>query len=330
MRLTSSLAVAAVLGLAALSAAQAQTVANFQEVQVTPVRPGGGVLLYPGGEYSRVVPSLLYPGESSAPISLHMPGPHRRSLTRNLTRSAPRAKPASPRMAVAKPPPPPKPAPAKPAPRLASAAPAPQQTPSANYNPFGGAPDLSHALTGGAPQQNAPSGGPGDLAHALTGAPPPKPTPPPKPKPAPPPQRTASANPIPDLSHALTGPPPAPQPTAPAGPTNGNENLTKRSVILFAKDAPDPAKQALGALKFLAGDLNTAMVSPNARIELQAFGGAKGDKSSDAHRLSLKRALSIRQVLIDDGVSADRIDVRAMGGVDDTGPTDRVDVYVKA
>ena len=45
---------------------------------------------------------------------------------------------------------------------------------------------------------------------------------------------------------------------------------------------------------------------------------------------SLKRALAIRQVLIDDGVSPDRIDVRAMGGVDDTGPTDRVDVYTKA
>jgi outer membrane protein OmpA-like peptidoglycan-associated protein len=118
--------------------------------------------------------------------------------------------------------------------------------------------------------------------------------------------------------------------TAPAGPTTGKESLTKRSVILFAKDAPDPAKTALGALKFLAGDLNAAMVSPNARIELQAFGGVKGDKGSDARRLSLKRALSIRQVLIDDGVSADRIDVRAMGGVDDTGPTDRVDVYVKA
>jgi flagellar motor protein MotB len=64
-------------------------------------------------------------------------------------------------------------------------------------------------------------------------------------------------------------------------------------------------------------------------VELQAFGGAKGDKGSDARRLSLKRALSIRQVLIDDGVSADRIDVRAMGGTDDTGPADRVDVYVK-
>ncbi|MBA2590475.1 MAG: OmpA family protein, partial [Alphaproteobacteria bacterium] len=116
----------------------------------------------------------------------------------------------------------------------------------------------------------------------------------------------------------------------PAGPVTGNENLTKRSVILFAKDAPDPAKTALGAIKFLANDLNAAMSSPGARVELQAFGGAKGDKSSDAHRLSLKRALAIRQVLIDDGVSADRIDVRAMGGVDDTGPADRVDVYVRA
>ena len=62
------------------------------------------------------------------------------------------------------------------------------------------------------------------------------------------------------------------------------------------------------------------MTTPNARVELQAFGGNKGDKGSDARRLSLKRALAIRQVLIDDGVSPDRIDVRAMGGVDDTGP----------
>ena len=101
-------------------------------------------------------------------------------------------------------------------------------------------------------------------------------------------------------------------------------------MILFAKDAADPAAGALGAIKFLAGELNAAMTTPNARVELQAFGGIKGDKGSDARRLSLKRALAIRQVLIDDGVSPDRIDVRAMGGVDDTGPADRVDVYTKA
>ena len=105
---------------------------------------------------------------------------------------------------------------------------------------------------------------------------------------------------------------------------------TKRSVILFAPNATDPAQSALGAIKFLATDLNTAMTGPGSRIQLQAFGGTRGDKGSDARRLSLKRALSIRQVLIDDGVPADRIDVHAGGGVDDDGPADRVDVFIKA
>jgi outer membrane protein OmpA-like peptidoglycan-associated protein len=268
MRLTSSLAVAAIVGLAV--PAMAQSVENGQEVRVNPIAPGGGMLLYPGGEYSRNVPSLLYPGERSGPIQLHMPAPHRRRVAIAAPESS------APRPVAPKPTPPPK--------RVAKAEPAPARTPAptANMNPFGGAPDLSNVFRN-PPPQNAPQNAP----------------------------QMASR-------------------TAPAGPTNGNESLTKRSVILFAKDAPDPAKAALGALKFLAGDLNASMVSPNARVELQAFGGAKGDKGSDARRLSLKRALSIRQVLIEDGVSADRIDVRAMGGVDDTGPTDRVDVYVKA
>jgi outer membrane protein OmpA-like peptidoglycan-associated protein len=244
MRLSSTLVVAAAFGLAALGIAHAQGVDSGLEVRVNPLPPrGGGVLLYPGGEYSRMVPSLLYPGERGGPIRLHMPGPRHRVAAH----AAP--KPAAPK-------------------KIAKAEPAPVQTPV----PFSTGPDLSHVFG------NAPT----------------------------------------------------PPRTAPAGPTTGNENLTKRSVILFAKDAPDPAKSALGALKFLAGDLNASMVAPNARVELQAFGGAKGDKGSDARKLSLKRALSIRQVLIDDGVSADRIDVHAMGGVDDTGPADRVDVYVKA
>jgi outer membrane protein OmpA-like peptidoglycan-associated protein len=253
MRFTSRLAVAASFGLALTGAAFAQGVDSGLEVRVNPVPArGGGVLLYPGGEYSRTVPPLLYPGERAGPIELHMPGPHRRRTVAHVA-----------------------PAPAKPK-RVAKAEPAPQRTPTPSAptpyeNPFGGAANLGNVF----------------------------------------------------------GTPSAPR-TAPAGPATGNENLTKRSVILFAKDAPDPAKAALGAIKFLAGDLNASMTSPNARVELQAFGGTKGDKGSDARRLSLKRALAIRQVLIDDGVAPDRIDVRAMGGTDDSGPTDRVDVYVKA
>ncbi|MBW8708245.1 MAG: OmpA family protein [Alphaproteobacteria bacterium] len=261
MRLTPTLAVAAGLWLAATGVSLAQGVDSGLEVRVNPMaaRPGGGTLLYPGGQYSRNVPPLLYPGERGGAIQLHMPGPRRRMVAR---------------AAAPKPPREPKPA------RVARAEPAPVRSaappaPTPNVNPFGGAPDLSNVFGSAAP-------------------------------------------------------PPRPQKTAPAGPTTGNESLTKRSVILFAKDAPDPAKAALGAIKFLANDLNAAMSGPNARVELQAFGGAKGDKGSDARRLSLKRALAIRQVLIDDGVAPDRIDVRAMGGVDDTGPADRVDVFVKA
>ena len=72
------------------------------------------------------------------------------------------------------------------------------------------------------------------------------------------------------------------------------------------------------------------MTGSGSRIQLLAYGGDKGDKGSDARRLSLKRALAIRQVLIDDGVPSERIDVRAMGGADDGGPADRVDVFIKS
>ena len=78
------------------------------------------------------------------------------------------------------------------------------------------------------------------------------------------------------------------------------------------------------------GDLTTALESGSSRVQLEAYGGAPGDKSSDARRLSLKRALAVRQLLIDNGVPSNRIDVRAMGGIDDKGPTDRVDVFLRA
>ncbi|HJR57510.1 MAG TPA: hypothetical protein VJ798_13120, partial [Rhizomicrobium sp.] len=38
------------------------------EFQVNPVAPGGGaMLLYPGGQYLRVVPSLRHPSEAPVP-----------------------------------------------------------------------------------------------------------------------------------------------------------------------------------------------------------------------------------------------------------------------
>ncbi len=265
MRSLSLLGLSAGLWLASFGAGTAQSVATGLEVRVNlNAARSTGPLLYPGGEYSRTVPQLLYPGQRSNTVTLYPPG------TRRVVRRAPRPV----QMASAPPPVPEQPV-AKPAPAPKPAAPAPQV---AGPNPFN--PPNYNNIFGGQTAKPAPA-------------------------------QTAK---------------PAPA----AAPSSDTAGLTKRSVILFAKDASDPAEGALGAIKFLAADLNAAMTRPSSRVELQAFGGGKGDKGSDARRLSLRRALAIRQVLINDGVSPDRIDVRAMGGAEDSGPADRVDVYVRA
>jgi len=64
------------------------------------------------------------------------------------------------------------------------------------------------------------------------------------------------------------------------------------------------------------------------RIEIQAFAGGAGDVSSDARRLSLRRGLNVRKFLVERGVLQSRIDVRALGGVRDNGPSERVDIIL--
>ena len=92
--------------------------------------------------------------------------------------------------------------------------------------------------------------------------------------------------------------------------------------------SPSPAQYH--GVKVLADNLNAALEKGAAAIQLEAYGGAPGDKSSDARRLSLRRALAVRQLLIDDGVPSARIDVRPMGGADDRDQPDRVDVFIRA
>jgi len=262
------------------------------EVSVNPLPAGGGnVLLYPGGQYMRVVQPLQQPGQTAkdnGAIQLHMPGKRTAPAPRAAVAAAPRPAPRTAAAAPAPKPAPvkrlaaaPAPSPAPPAKRTAAAAPSPATTSgySAGYGAFGPPADQSII----APSQPAAR------------------------------QQLAKAT--PPAASAVSVPP--------------EPGLTKRSVILFAAGASDPAQSALGSIKFLAGDLNSSMTGAGSRIQLLAYGGEKGDKGSDARRLSLKRALAIRQVLIDDGVPAERIDVRAMGGADDGGPSDRVDVFVK-
>lgn len=283
MRSLSSAALAALcLALPAL-AGKVWAVDTGLEVQVHPVPQGREVLLYPGGEYMRVVPALREPGEPTGPIHLHMPA--RRSRTVSIAPSTTPAPPAEERP--------------RPAPKVASAPPPPRVQPKPQPKPAPSAPPAA-----GSPYVGGP--GAASLFGSLSSLP--------------------SAPPV-GAQTASAAPPKA---APPSGTAPGTEGLAKQGVILFAHDADTPADSALDSIRMLAGQLNNGMTRAQSRVELMAYGGNKGDKGSDARRLSLKRALAIRQVLIDSGVSSARIDVHAQGGVDDTGPTDRVDVYIKS
>lgn len=288
---------------------------------------GKGVLLYPGGQYGRITHPLLqpgepYPGTRSGVIHLHMP---RKQVAKKAT---PAAAPAPTAVAsvdsnatssasaplatttptVADAAPTPAPAVVK-HPRVAK----PVKTASAPPPPASSSTDALNFTASAVPFSFGPTAG------SLASSPPSRPSPPPRP--SQPPARVAKANPPPAETFTT-------ETAAPSSPALG-AGLAKQTQIIFAANAPDPSPDSIDAIKGLAGPLNSALVSGASRIQIVAYGGAAGDKSSDARRLSLRRARIIRQLLIDGGVPAERIDVRAMGGASD-GTPDRVDIFTKA
>lgn len=316
----SALLAGATLGLPAA----AQTYDNG-DVIVNPQAVGGSqLLLYPGGRYGRIVHPLLQPGQAdpNAPIHLHMPYPHKRVV------HVAKAKPKT-QTATATPPAPPQ---------------QQQSSPQQDMLTYGPIPGESAAAM-------LPSSPPArKVASAPPKAPPPVPKktvvaqkpPPASPKQSPPPKKTAAAAPQQVTSDFSSGffsnvqsaPAAAPPPlakqtkTASAEPAD-TRGLSKRSSIPFPPGAEEPAPEVLDTVKTVSTELNSALSNGSARVELEAFGGKPNDKSSDARRISLKRALIVRQLLIDEGVPSERIDVRAMGGASEGSP-DRVDIFLKA
>lgn len=262
-----------------------------------------GYLLYPGGRYGRQVRPLLQPGERlGARVRLHLPTHHRvaKSGSFNPTRVA-----SLPRMKQPAPPVHSAPAttdlnalPEDSATRLVAA---PALTP-----PVAKPGKLPVKPAQPALATSSPANGGAALMPFNFGASPAKPAPVAR-------TRTASTT-------------PAPQVTVPSVAAG----MKKQSTVLFAAGESSPASSDVNAIHALAGTLNAALSAGATRIQLDAFGGPRGDKSSDSRRLSLKRALVVRELLIEDGVPSEKIDVRAMGGVDDGGVADRVDVFVRA
>jgi outer membrane protein OmpA-like peptidoglycan-associated protein len=280
-----------ILGVALASSAAAQ---SNDSVTVNPM--GAQVLIDPGTGQQRLVPTLLQPWQKDETIRLHPPRKHHaRSVdTQAPVASLPTSLPVSEPTAVAA-------APVVRAPRLPRVA---------------SAPPPPRRIAPAQPQQVAPSASLDSMGDLVTQSQRSAPLPPPK---------------------QITSAPSRPVASKPAQRTASIERANprttagaRRDTITFAANATDPSTAAVSAVRTLAGSLNAALSDGTSRVQLLAYGGAKGEKSSDTRRMSLKRALVIRQLLIDDGVPSERIDVFALGGVEDDGPTDRVDVFVKS
>jgi outer membrane protein OmpA-like peptidoglycan-associated protein len=64
------------------------------------------------------------------------------------------------------------------------------------------------------------------------------------------------------------------------------------------------------------------------RLQVVAYAAATSEGESQSRRLSLSRALAVRNYLTEKGVRSTRMDVRALGSRAANGPADRVDILI--
>ncbi len=95
--------------------------------------------------------------------------------------------------------------------------------------------------------------------------------------------------------------------------------------LVFAGQSADLSAEDIATLDQIATRLSK---SKDAKIQLRAFADGTPETSSKARRLSLTRALTVRSYLLDKGVNATAMDVRALGmdTRSDAVPNDRVDI----
>ena len=178
--------------------------------------------------------------------------------------------------------------------------------------------------------------------EAREGAPPAPPgiaaLPPPRPvAPPPPPTRPAdTASPMPagaapDAGPAMEDsaappeipPPPGPAPMAPEDSAPAASPFAAPVSVPF--DSGDSELSAAGR-PAVEGVLAALAADPALGVRLKAYAAATGITPSAARRLSLLRALAVRSRLIEGGIPATRIDVRALGAKYEGGSPDRVDI----
>jgi len=128
-------------------------------------------------------------------------------------------------------------------------------------------------------------------------------------------------------------PPAAGSPTASAAPesasTSAGVNAAARAAtsirIGFAPGQGDLSPDGSTAIRQAVA---SAPRGDTTVYNVAAYAAGTGDDPSTARRLSLTRALAVRNALLADGVPSTRIFVRALGAQSGGGPADRVDLSV--
>lgn len=121
-------------------------------------------------------------------------------------------------------------------------------------------------------------------------------------------------------------PPPAAPPISASAATSATS--TKAGLQLtFAKDQTELSPDSAASIKQLVG------AAPNAdstTFNVLAYASGDPDDPSTARRLSLSRAIAVREALMADGVPSTRIYLRALGSEPSAGsPPDRVELDVQ-
>jgi outer membrane protein OmpA-like peptidoglycan-associated protein len=155
--------------------------------------------------------------------------------------------------------------------------------------------------------------------------PPPRSEQPPASPPAVPqaPPQTASINPIAPPPPAASPPPPPPV-SASAGTVA--TPVSKGLRLTFEPGKSDLTPASAAQIRQLASDIR---LGDTTTFNVAAYAPGTADDPSTARRLSLSRAMAVRQALVADGVPSTRIFVRALGAEYGNGPANRVDIDVQ-
>jgi len=118
--------------------------------------------------------------------------------------------------------------------------------------------------------------------------------------------------------------------TAPAAGTDATDEQTAAKPpidgmvrLTFEPDASVLSDAAKAQLDPLVAKLNTDYLL---RVQVLAYAGGDEDASSHARGVSLARALAMRNYLTAQGITMDRMDIKALGNTAQEEPADRVDL----